>query len=214
MEYMLINFKTKNAHVKCVPLIPVTPEAQKAKVTKSQIQLLPGANYVTDDEWLIMKAHLSMEIGNGSISVIEKKVDPSKRAPSGKARNLREMPAGVAAGIIKETTNPETLRKWYSEETRDDVLLHIVKRMKAVKIDPTDIGKEDDEDIGNTGDSGSSDETDSSGGAGGKPLQEMNKNELIAYAKSKNLEVSGTKEEILAQILLEESDPDGGADGE
>jgi hypothetical protein len=201
---MLIKFTTKDAHVKVVPLVPISADARKVKISKSQIQLLPGNNFVTDNEWLIMKDHLATEISSGVLTVVEKRVEPSKRSPTGKARNLREMPVGIASDIIKDTTNPETLRKWYREETRDAVLQHIARRMKAVKIDPADDpddGKNDidtgDDDGSDTGNNGN-DPLDKSGT---KELDDMTINELRKYAEDNEIVVSGTKkDEILDAI--------------
>ncbi|MDR0758687.1 MAG: hypothetical protein LBF74_01060 [Treponema sp.] len=132
---MLIRYKPKQDHLKCVPLIPSAAEAKNFKLERSQVELLPGINEVTDDEWRMMKPNLAAEIKSGVITVIEKDVAKSKRAPEGKARNLKELPAMEAVALVGETVNPNTLNRWYQKETREEVRLTIVERMKELKIE-------------------------------------------------------------------------------
>jgi hypothetical protein len=128
-------YKPKQDHIKCVPLIPSEEEAKSLKLTRTQVQLLPGPNEVTDDEWKAMKPCLAAEIKSRVITVIEKDVVKSKRAPSGKARNLAELPSADAVDLVAETVNPDTLKKWYQKETRDEIRLSIVERMKELRIE-------------------------------------------------------------------------------
>lgn len=132
---MLIKYNPKQDHIKCVPLIPSGESAKSLKLTRTQVQLLPGPNEVTDDEWQVMKPCLAAEIKSRVITVIEKDVAKSKRAPNGKARNLAELPSMDAVGLIAETVSPDTLKKWYQKETRDEVRLGIVERMKELRIE-------------------------------------------------------------------------------
>jgi DNA topoisomerase VI subunit B len=122
-------------HIKCVPLIPTTDELKKLKFTRSQVQLLPGVNEVTDDEWKILEVHLVREIKRREIIKIEKDVPKSNRAPSGKAKNLKEFPSSKAVVLVNECVNPDTLKKWYQEETREEVRLAIVEKMKELNIE-------------------------------------------------------------------------------
>jgi hypothetical protein len=191
---MLLSYKPKQDHVKVIPLIPVSAEAKKVKLTRNQVQLLPGTNEISDDEWVVIKDHIKKDLENKIIVLIEKKVTPSKRAPSGKASNLKEMPSVEAIALVEKCTNPETLTKWYNEETREDVRLRIVNQMNEIKMDVpklSSVGNTDDEDDDDTGDGDDEDD-----------IEKMNRDQLIAYAAEKKITVapSGTKEEILAAI--------------
>jgi len=185
---MLLRYKPKYDHIKCVPLVPTTPETKKLKIDRAQVQLLPGVNEVTDDEYEVMKLHLAREIKSGELSVIEKEVAKGKTNPTGgKSHNLKTMPAKDAIGLVGECVNPETLAKWHKEETRDEVRLAIVEKMKELKIDvPKFIpGYTDDED---------------GAGEGEKNLDDMTDDELKAYADEKKIKVSGNRAEIIAAI--------------
>jgi hypothetical protein len=135
---MLIRYQPEYDHIKCVPLVHTSKEPDELKkiiLTRSQVQLLPGVNEVTDDEWKIMKPHLAAEIKSRAITVVEKEVQKSKRAPDGKAKNLKEMPADEATELVSECVNPDTLKKWYREETREEIRLFIVEKMKELKVE-------------------------------------------------------------------------------
>ena len=132
---MLLEYKPKQEHIKIVPLVPVGDAAKKVKLTRNQVQLLPGTNEVSDGEWIVMKEHLKRELETRVIVPIEKEVTTSKRAPDGKAKNLKEMPTAEAVALVDNCNNPETLTKWHREETRDEVRVHIVERMKELGMD-------------------------------------------------------------------------------
>lgn len=192
---MLISYKPKQDHVKVVPLIPVSPEAKKVKLTRNQIQLLPGTNEISDDEWLVIKDHVKKDIENKIIIPIEKTVTPSKRAPTGKAKSLKEMPSPEAIALVEKCTNPETLTKWYNEETREDVRLRIVNQMKEIKMDIPKLSTTTGDD-----DEGVDDEETDEGKK--DDLSKMTREQLIAYAAEKKITVSpsGNAEEILVAI--------------
>jgi hypothetical protein len=138
MDSMLIKYKPEYDHIKCVPLIHTLKEPDELKkivLTRTQVQLLPGVNEVTDDEWKIMKPHLTAEIKSKVITIVEKEVQKSKRSPDGKAKNLKEMPANEAIELVSECVNPDTLKKWYQEETREEIRLSIVEKMKELKVE-------------------------------------------------------------------------------
>jgi len=184
---MLIRFSPKEDHIKCVPLIPTTEEQKKYTLTRSQVQLLPGVNEVTDQEWDVLKTHLSGDIKRGVVSVIEKNVAKDKKNPTGKAHNLKDMSAKEAASLVKECVNPDTLKKWYQEETRDEIRLCIVEKMKELKID---VPKFDPDGPGDK-----TEETENK-----VSLDDMTVDELKAYAAEKSITVSGNKAEIIAAI--------------
>jgi hypothetical protein len=180
---MLIKYKPKSGHLKCVPLIPATAELKQIKLTRTQVSLLPGTNEVTDDEWKIMKARLAREIERGEIIA----ADPAK------AHNLKDMKPSQAAVLAAGCVNPDTLKKWYREETRQEIRLAIVEKMKELNIDipkftPGEGGGEDDED--------EYPEKEDDDGA----LEEMTAAELKAYAAERHITVSGGKAEIIAAI--------------
>ena len=177
---MLIRYKPKTDHLKCVPLIPAAEELKAIKLTRTQVSLLPGTNEVTDDEWKIMKAHLSREIERGEIVVI---------GEAAKAHNLKDVKSAQAAALVAECVSPDTLTKWYREETRAEIRLAIVEKMKELKIEiPKFTPGEGD------GESGDDD------GAAEKDPDKMSVEELKAYAAEKNITVSGNRAEILAAI--------------
>jgi len=188
---MLLRFKPKYDHIKCVPLIPTTPETKKLEINRAQVHLLPGVNEVTDNEWEIMKLHLARDIKSGYISIIEKEVAKSKTNPvGGKAHDLKKMPAKDAIAFVGECVNPETLVKWHKEETREEIRLAIVEKMKELKIDiPKFIpGVTDDEDADT-----------------GKNFDDMTIDELKSYAAEKNITVNGNKAEIIEAIKKAEA---------
>jgi hypothetical protein len=199
---MIIRYKPKNDHIKIVPLIPVDDAGRKVKLsgTKSQIQLLPGVNEVTDDEWIVIKPYLQSMIGK-EVFAVEKEAPKSKRAPEGKAKNIIEMPVKEAVAYAQECVNPETLKKWYQEETREEVRIIIVQKMEELKIevpkvDPDKIGGQDT--VGDTGSDGSA----GSEGKGNtqKALEDMTVEELRAIAAEKGITVTGNKAEILKAV--------------
>jgi hypothetical protein len=148
---MLFRYQPKQDHIKCVTLTKTTDELKKIKLTRTQVQLLPGVNEVTDDEWKVMQVHLAREIAAKVIVPIIRDVQKSKRAPAGKAQNLKQYPADKAVALVKECVNPDTLKKWYQEETREEVRLIIVKKMEELKVDipefkGSDVTEEEDTD--------------------------------------------------------------------
>jgi predicted DNA binding CopG/RHH family protein len=182
---MLLTYQPKQEHIKDIPLIPISAEAKKVTLTRNQLQLLPGTNEISDDEWTVIKDHIKKDIENKIIVPIEKNVTPSKRAPDGKAKNLKELPSQEAVAFVQKCNNPESLVKWYQEETREEVRFQITEKMKELKIDipKLDNKPEDDEDAE-------------------VKLEDMTKDQLVAYAAEKKITVnaSGTAEEILAAI--------------
>ena len=190
---MLLNYKPKHDHIKIVPLIPVSAKAKEVKLTRNQVQLLPGTNEISDDEWLVIKEHLKREIEGKIIIPIEKKVTPSKRAPEGIAKNLLELPVQEAVGIVEKCINPETLTKWYGEEAREEVRIHIVEKMKELKMDVPKLK--------------SSGQDDDDGEETGKAFKDMNKEELVTYAADKKITIpaAGSVDEIIAAIKKAEA---------
>jgi len=181
---MLLKYKPKLEHVKIIPLIPVSAKAKEVKLTRNQIQLLPGTNEITDDEWLVIKDHIKRDIDSGIIVPIEKTVTKSKRSPDGTAKNLIEMPTPEAVSFVDNCNNPETIAKWYQEETRDEVRVRIIEKMKELKMDTPKLKS-----------SGSDEDDDDSDKNTGKSIDEMSKDELIAYAKEKKIAITSSMSE-------------------
>ena len=174
---MLIKYQPKVEHIKCIPLIP-DPKDPKS-YNRSMIQLLPGTNEITDDEWDAIQPHIVSEIKNKEIVQL---VVESKKAKDGKARKLSEVPANIARDLISKCSNPATLQKWFKEETRDEVLLAVTKRMRKLKLDPDeiqkDIEKEDEEAQGDdltddTDTTSEEDDDDTGDGEGGNDEDDL-----------------------------------------
>jgi hypothetical protein len=136
---MLLKFVPKNgAHLKVVPLVPVTDEAKKLQLTRSQVNLLPGTNEVTDDEFAVMKPHITMELSKGIIVPVV-----TKQAGKPEAKNLKDYSAKEAIKFVNECVNPDTLKKWTREESREEVRTKIARRCEQLKIEITEKDLED-----------------------------------------------------------------------
>ena len=136
---MLIKYKPKFEHIKTVPLIPDAKEPKS--YNRSIIQLMPGTNEVSEAEWAAIKPHIAAEIKSGEIVPFNVDAPASKTADK-KARTLGDVPARIAKEIIEKCVNPDTLKKWFKEESRDEIVLAVVKRMRKLKLDPDEIEKE------------------------------------------------------------------------
>ncbi|GHU34518.1 hypothetical protein FACS1894172_14910 [Spirochaetia bacterium] len=135
---MLLQFNPINgAHMKVVPLIPVTDDQKKIHLNKSQVKFLPGTNEVTDAEWSILQTHLAQEIADGVIVLLDKKVAVAPGRPGGmkSLQNLAELPTRLAIEYVEQCINPDTLLKWYGEEFRDEVRTRISRKMEILKVD-------------------------------------------------------------------------------
>ena len=187
---MLITYKPATDHIKCIPLIPDIKNPQS--YSRGMVQLVPGTNEITDNEWEAIKPHLAVELKNGEIAVLEIE---SGKTKNGEAGSIKDVPINAARGIIQECNNPATLKKWLVEESRDEVLAAVTKQMRKLKIDPEEIEAEIEKAakvaVGNKAD-----------GNGEKPLEGMSREELLAYAKEKNISIAanGGEAEILAAI--------------
>lgn len=129
---MLLRFSPKVDHVKCVVISPVEGLA----VEKTLVQLLPGVNEVTEGEWQGMRPNIAKEIESGEITILAQKVSDGRGKPGGrKAKDLTEMPVNIAVNYVNECENPETLKKWYLEEVREEVRVSIMKKMEKLGIE-------------------------------------------------------------------------------
>ena len=136
---MLIKFMPKVEHLKCIMLTP----KPGLEVGRSMVQLIPGTNEVTDDEWKAMRGNIQSELESGEIKILAQKL-----SAGAKAKNLKEMSAANAVRYVNECNSPETLKKWYSEITKEEVRLAITKRMQKLGVEPPeekDVSSEEDE---------------------------------------------------------------------
>lgn len=129
---MLLRFSPKVEHLKCVVLSP----KDGSILSKTMIQLLPGVNEVTDAEWKAMKPNIVDELKRGEISILAQKVSAGRGKPEGKkAKDLADMPVNIAVKYVSECNSVETLKKWYSEITNEEVRLAITKRFQKLEIE-------------------------------------------------------------------------------
>lgn len=136
---MLIKFMPKVEHLKCIMLT----QKDGLKLERSMVQLIPGTNEVTDDEWKAMRGNIQSELESGEIKILAQKL-----SAGAKAKNLKEMSAANAVRYVNECNSPETLKKWYSEITKEEVRLAITKRMQKLGVEPpedNDVSSDEDE---------------------------------------------------------------------
>lgn len=128
---MLLKYVPKVEHLKMVALSVV----EDATPEKTLVQLTPGVNEVTEKDWKCMRPNIAKELESGEIVILAQKVSDGRGKPGGrKAKDLVEMPVNIAVTYIAECTNNETLVKWYKEETREEVRIHITKRLEKLGI--------------------------------------------------------------------------------
>lgn len=128
---MLLRFTPKTDHLMMVALTPV----EGVTLSKALVQILPGVNEITDDEWKCIRPNIKTELDKGEITILAQKVSDGRGKPGGrKAKDLVQMPVNIAVSYISECMNPETLTKWYKEETREEVRLHITKKLEKLGI--------------------------------------------------------------------------------
>ena len=129
---MLLKYSPKIDHLCMVALTSV----EGVVLTKNLVQLLPGVNEVTENEWAAMRPNITAELESGEITILAQKVSDGRGKPGGrKAKDLVQMPVNIAVTYINECMNPETLTKWYKEETREEVRLAITKKMDKLGLE-------------------------------------------------------------------------------
>lgn len=203
---MLIKFMPKVEHLKCIMLTP----KPGLEVGRSMVQLIPGTNEVTDDEWKAMRGNIQSELDSGEIKILAQKLSAGV-----KAKNLKEMSAANAVRYVNECNSPETLKKWYSEITKEEVRLAITKRMQKLGVEPPE-EKDDssEEDEITDPDDDDEDETDpvdekkSEAESGSESLDEatlatMTVEELKAVCEEKGIDAKKlTKKSDLIEALV------------
>lgn len=133
---MLIKYLPKVEHLKCVVLTP----KEGLELSRSMVQLIPGTNEVTDDEWKAMRGNIQVELESGEIKILAQKLENGA-----KAKNLKEMSVANAVRYVNECNSPDTLKKWYNEITKEEVRLAITKKMQKLGIEPPEDKIPDDE---------------------------------------------------------------------
>ena len=133
---MLIKYLPKVEHLKCVVLTP----KEGLELGRSMVQLIPGTNEVTDDEWKAMRGNIQAELDSGEIKLLAQKLDNGT-----KAKNLKEMSVANAVRYVNECNSPDTLKKWYNEITKEEVRLAITKKMQKLGVEPPEDKIPDDE---------------------------------------------------------------------
>lgn len=129
---MLIKYQPKVEHLKMVALTP----KEGLVLERTMVRLLPGTNEVTNDEWKAMRGNIVAELESGEISILAQKVSAGRGKVGGvKAKDLIEMPVNLAVKYVSECNNPDTLTKWYSEITNEEVRLAITKKFKKLNIE-------------------------------------------------------------------------------
>ena len=202
---MLLRYSPKTDHLKMVALTPVEGVA----FTKTLVQLLPGVNEVTEEEWKSMRPNIADELERGEIKILAQKVSDGRGKPGGrKAKDLVQMPVNIAVTYVGECMNPETLIKWYKEETREEVRIHITKKLQKLglpipedeipdapnaspmsldELDENEETAEDEEDLDELDENEETAETSDVNDS--IDYNAMNKTDLIA--KAKELEIAG-----------------------
>ncbi len=131
-----------------VPLLkPVAVEALKGMspsdaqvaITPTGTKVLyPGINDLDDSEWALAKPHVMDLLNRRSVDDKTKKALEQVSLTVGKSTGVTEFKKtspNQANLLIKETVNPETLRKWDRLETRDSVRLYLKKQMETVGVE-------------------------------------------------------------------------------
>ena len=211
---MLIKFNPKVEHLKCVVLTP----KEGLTLTRTMVQLLPGTNEVTDDEFKAMRGNIVKELEDNEIIILAQKVGEGRGKPGGrKAKNLVDMPVNIAVKYVSECNNPETLVKWYKEVTKEEVRLAITKRMKSLNIDtpedeipeapnasPMSLDEFDDDDFEDFSDE--DDSEDETKETGSEDVSEMSVKELKAKCEELGIDTKGLKKDELIEALNSNSE--------
>lgn len=123
---MFVKYSPAHPHIKVVPIV----NGDGLSVAAESVTLLPGTNEVSDEKWEKIKASLASEIESGLVKPFSVKT-PGQQT----AKTLKDVPAAVAAKIIAECSNKNTLREWFRDTLPDEVALLVIKRMRALDMD-------------------------------------------------------------------------------
>lgn len=126
---MFVKYAPVHPHVKVVPIV----NGDGLSVAAESVTLNPGTNEVSDAKWEQIKASLASEISDGTVKPFS--VNAQKSGHQVNARTLKDVPAAVAAKIIAECSNKDTLRAWFKENLPDELALLVVRRMRTLNMD-------------------------------------------------------------------------------
>lgn len=126
---MFIKYNPKHPHIKVVPIV----NGDGLSVAAESVTLNPGTNEVSDDKWEKIKASLASEIADGTVKPFSVKAQNSGHQVN--AKTLKDVPAAVAAKIIAECSNKDTLRAWFKENLSDELALLVIGRMRTLNMD-------------------------------------------------------------------------------
>ena len=213
---MLIKFNPKVEHLKCVVLTP----KEGLTLTRTMVQLLPGTNEVTDDEFKAMRGNIVKELEDNEIIILAQKVGEGRGKPGGrKAKNLVDMPVNIAVKYVSECNNPDTLIKWYKEVTKEEVRLAITKRMKSLNIDtpedeipeapnasPMSLDEFDKDDFEDFDDEDKDDSDDETEETDSEDVSEMSVKELRLKCEELGIDTKGLKKDELIEALNSNSE--------
>jgi hypothetical protein len=149
--WKIMLLKWNPTRIVVLPLVKTAEAHEAINITRDQVNLLPGVNEISDDEWEIVRAHCKEMIRRGDLEILMKDV-PAGKGKSKTARNLTEMPSNEAKKLIAQAVNPDTLQKWEQEESREEIRTLIQRRMAKLKVDPADEVIPDDNEPVETGD--------------------------------------------------------------
>lgn len=172
---MLIKYLPKVEHLKCV----VLTQKEGLELGRSMVQLIPGTNEVTDDEWKAMRGNIQAELDSGEIKLLAQKLDDGT-----KAKNLKDMSVANAVRYVNECNSPDTLKKWYNEITKEEVRLAITKKMQKLGVEPPEDKIPDEEETVSAAD----DEDDDDKKASAKKAAEDDEEDLEADLATKTVD--------------------------
>lgn len=147
---MIINWKKPRAGVLIIPKIV------NGQVVKN-IQLLPGNNEISDEEWEAVKPNCQDHINAGNlIEMAVKKIEKmeeiegkdgkktKKFVKKEEGKKIKEINAKQAKEIVLDTWDLKTLEKWLNEEGRDEIRAIIHNQIEEVNNPKTNKGKKND----------------------------------------------------------------------
>lgn len=131
--------------------VPILKNAEgKAHRTVSQKVLIKGSNYIEDDIWKELRKIKSVKwkLDNGLLEEVlkycmvdeevEEEVDGKKKKSKKKVRKtkfprLNEIKTEEAILLVKDCRDPDVLRKWSKQESRDSVRSYIKDQLDFLK---------------------------------------------------------------------------------
>lgn len=124
---MFVKYTPKHPHIKVVPIV------ENGSVASESVIFNVGTNEVCDEKWEKIKASLETEIASGIIKPFA--VEAKKSGSTAEAKTLKDVPVAVAAKIVAECSNKNTLGKWFRENLSDEIALLVVRRMRQLNMD-------------------------------------------------------------------------------